>query len=147
MWNKKNSVYLKLKITKKLNFRCILEKLHFLLSIFKRNGSFVRSFYPLISKNFNVAWLKNDWFFRYGILIKFDQLQILHPVMYKLYHFGKVDFRLTVRMRMRNYGKLDHTQTTYLWFPISLHIHKTDFLIKMRLHLSAYSITLSARCI
>ena len=29
----KTPVYLKLEITKKINFRCIIEKLHFLLSI------------------------------------------------------------------------------------------------------------------
>ena len=31
---------------------------------------------------------------------------------------------MTVRMRMRNYDKLDHTQTTYLWLLILLHIYK-----------------------
>ena len=54
---------------------------------------------------------------------------------------------LTVRMRMCNYGKLEHTQTKYLWFSISLHIHKTDSEVKTRIHLSAYSTTPSARSI
>ena len=62
--------------------------------------------------------------------------------MYKLYHFEKVvevDW-LTVKMRMRNYGKPGHTQTTYLWFLILLHIQKTDSEVKMRVHLSVYSV-------
>ena len=57
--------------------------------------------------------------------------------MYKLYHFEKVDFWLTVRIRMRNYVKFDQT----------LHTQKTDSEIKMRVRLSAYSTTPSARSI
>ena len=68
-------------------------------------------------------------------------------MMYKLYHFEKVDFWLTVRMRMHNYGKLNHTQTTYLRFSILLHILKTDYEIKMWVHPSAYSTKPSARTI
>ena len=67
--------------------------------------------------------------------------------MFKLYSFEKFDFWLTVRMSMCNYGKLYHIQTTYLWFSISLHIHKTDSEVKMRVHLSAYPTTPSTRSI
>ena len=83
-------------------------------------------FYPLISKTFNRSSLKYNWFFRYSVLVKLNQLQILHLTVCKWNPFKKVDFWLTVRMRMCNYGKLDHTQTTYLRFSISLHIDKTN---------------------
>ena len=66
-------------------------------------------------------------------------------MMYKLYRFLKVDFWLTVRMHMRNYGKFDHTQTTYLWFLILLYIQKTDSEVKIQVNLDAYSTTPSAR--
>ena len=46
---------------------------------------------------------------------------------------------------MPNYGKLDHTQKMYLRFSISLHIHETVSEVKMRVYLSAYSTTTSAR--
>ena len=68
-------------------------------------------------------------------------------MMYKFYPFKKVDFWLIVRMHMYYYGKLDHKQTTYLCFSILLHIHKTDSEVKMRVHLSAFSTTTSARSI
>ena len=80
----------------------------------------------LISKTFNRPLLKNNWLFRYSVLVKFNQLQFLHLTVCKRNPFKKVDFWLTVRMGMCNYGKLDHTQTTYLRFSISLHIDKTD---------------------
>ena len=70
---------------------------------------------------------------------------MLHLTIYKLYPFEKVDFWLTVKMYMRNYVKLDHIQIMYQWFSISLHFHKTDSEVKMRVYLSAYSITTSAR--
>ena len=41
-----------------------------------------------------------------------------------------IDFWLTVRMPMPSYGKLDYTQITYLWFSISLRIHKTNSEVK-----------------
>ena len=66
-------------------------------------------------------------------------------MMHKLYSFASVDFWLTVRMRILNHDKLDHTQAMYLWFSISLYIHKTDSEVKMRVHMSAYSTTPSVR--
>ena len=99
----------------------------------------------IFSKNRTLQLLITQKWLRYSVLKKFDQLQILHPMMHKLYSFASVDFWLTVRMRILNHDKLDHTQAMYLWFSISLYIHKTDSEVKMRVHMSAYSTTPSVR--
>ena len=117
------------------------------LSIFIKDIVIFLILNSVISKTFNLPWLKNDWFFRHSVLTKINQVQILHLTMYNFNIFESVDFWLSVIMDMRSYSKLDHTQTTYLWFSISLHIHKTDSEVKIRVHLGTYPTTPSASSI